>query len=127
MVWWQKIAALALAGAAGTLTRFAVGKLVQEWVGTVFPWGTVCINISGCFLFGFFWALGGERTVISSEARLIILTGFMGAYTTFSTFVFESSQMLTDKEWLPVLANISIQNVVGIGLFFLGLFLGRWI
>jgi len=127
MVLWQKIAGLALAGAVGTLTRFAIGKAVQQWVGAGFPWGTIAINISGCFLFGFFWALGGERMVISSEARLLILTGFMGAYTTFSTFVFESSQMLADKEWLLVLANISIQNVVGIALFFLGLFLGRWI
>ena len=125
MALWQKILWLSAAGAIGTLCRFALGKLVQQWAGIGFPWGTVSINITGCFLFGLVWALAGERTVIGSETRLIVLTGFMGAFTTFSTFVFESSQLLADREWLPALANISLQNVAGIGLFFAGLILGR--
>lgn len=125
MALWQKILWLGLAGAGGTLCRFAMSKLVQQWAGIGFPWGTVSINITGCFLFGLVWALAGERAVIGSEARLIVLTGFMGAFTTFSTFVFESGQLLADREWLPALANISLQNVAGIGLFFAGLILGR--
>jgi fluoride exporter len=125
-----KLLWLALAGVAGTLARYSLQGLVQGWSGSSFPWGTWAVNALGCFLFGVVWALGGERMLFgpnSAEIRTIILVGFMGAFTTFSSFAAESGNLLADKEWAWAAGNILLQNVSGIGLFFGGLFLGRWI
>jgi CrcB protein len=122
---WQKLAWIALAGAAGTLSRYALGGLVQKYCGERFPWGTLAINASGCLLFGIVWGLAEERLVISPEARFIILTGFMGAYTTFSTFAFETGAMLRDSEWLLAAGNLLGQNVLGLVCIFLGFAISR--
>ncbi len=121
----QKIVLLALAGACGTLARYGLAGVVHRWLGGNFPWGTAMVNVLGCLLFGFVWAAGSERAIISPEARFIILTGFMGAFTTFSTFVFESNQLLADAELLIGFANIFLQLLVGSGGFFLGLAIAR--
>lgn len=85
-----------------------------------FPWGTLVVNGLGCFLFGIVWALAEERLVISGETRLILLTGFMGAFTTFSTFAFETGAFVRDSEWLLAVTNLIGQNVLGLALVFLG-------
>jgi fluoride exporter len=120
-----KLAWLAAAGALGTLARYGVGGVVQRALGGAFPWGTLVVNAVGCLLFGLVWALAEERMVISGETRAILLVGFMGAFTTFSTFAFETSAMLRDAEWSFALANLLSQNVLGIVCFFAGLALGR--
>lgn len=120
-----KLAWLAAAGALGTLARYGVGGVVQRAVGGTFPWGTLVVNAVGCLLFGLVWSLAEERLVISGEIRAILLVGFMGAFTTFSTFAFETSAMLRDAEWSFALANLLSQNVLGIACFFAGLALGR--
>jgi len=120
-----KLAWLAAAGAVGTLARYGVAGVVQRALGGAFPWGTLVVNAVGCLLFGLVWALAEERMVISGETRAILLVGFMGAFTTFSTFAFETSAMLRDAEWSFALANVLSQNVLGIVCFFAGLALGR--
>jgi fluoride exporter len=120
-----KLAWLAGAGALGTLARYGVGGVVQRALGVAFPWGTLVVNAVGCLLFGLVWALAEERLVISGETRVVLLVGFMGAFTTFSTFAFETSAMLRDAEWSFALANVLSQNVLGIACFFAGLALGR--
>jgi fluoride exporter len=120
-----KLAWLAAAGAVGTLARYGVAGVVQRALGGAFPWGTLVVNAVGCLLFGLVWALAEERMVISGETRAILLVGFMGAFTTFSTFAFETSAMLRDAEWSFALANVLSQNVLGIACFFAGLALGR--
>jgi fluoride exporter len=127
---WSKLLWLSLAGVAGTLARYGLQGLVQKWTGPSFPWGTWAVNALGCFLFGAVWAMGGERMLFgasSAEVRGIILIGFMGAFTTFTSFAAESGNLLADKEWALAAGNIVLQNVSGIGLFFAGLFVGRWI
>ena len=123
----SKILWMALAGVAGTLSRYWLQGLVQRHAGSVFPWGTLAVNMAGCFLFGLVWSLAEHRLTISSETRTIILVGFMGAFTTFSSFAFESAQLMRDAEWLLAGANIVGQNVCGVAFLFLGLALGRWI
>ena len=123
----QQLGWLAVAGAAGTLCRYGLGSLVQRYCGTAFPWGTLAVNALGCFLFGLVWMLAEERLIISGPTRFIILTGFMGAFTTFSTFAFETSAFLRDAEWLPAVANLFGQNVLGLVCVFLGLIVGRWL
>jgi fluoride exporter len=119
-----KIAFLSIAGALGTLSRYALGGLVQNHTPLGFPWGTLVINVTGCLIFGFILPLT-ERGLLSSEMRIIITIGFLGAFTTFSSFVFETGQLLRDSEWLLAFANFAAQNVIGFAAFFVGLFLGR--
>ena len=87
--------------------------------------GTFAVNMTGCLLFGVIWSMAEERLVISGETRAIFLVGFMGAFTTFSTFMFESSALLRDSQWALAFGNIALQNVVGIAALFIGLAIGR--
>lgn len=121
----QKLILIAVAGAIGTLARYFLGGLVQRLYGGAFPWGTFAVNMSGTFLFGLVWALAEERLVISGEARAIILVGFMGAFTTFSTFMFETGELLRDSEFALAIGNIAMQNILGIVFLILGLAAGR--
>jgi CrcB protein len=116
---------LGLAGAAGTLARFGLYGLVQRLADTSFPIGTLAVNALGSFLFGIIWPLAEERLLISPDARRILLVGFMGAFTTFSTFAFETGQLAREAQWAAAIGNITAQNILGIGLFLLGLSLGR--
>jgi CrcB protein len=118
---------IGLAGAAGALTRYTLAGFVQQIMGSGFPWGTAAVNVLGSFLFGVVWSLADERLAISPEARTIILTGFMGAFTTFSTFMFETSNLLRDSQWLLAAGNIIGQIALGLIGLFLGLAVGRWI
>jgi CrcB protein len=122
---WQKILWIALAGAAGTLARFGLQAAVQRIGGFTFPWGTLAVNALGCLLFGIVWQLGEERLRISGEMRFIVLVGFMGAFTTFSTFAFETANLLRGAEWWLAAANFALQNTLGIALLFLGIAIGR--
>ena len=119
-----KLAWLALAGTLGTWARFGLAGLVQR-LGPSFPIGTLAVNTLGCFLFGVVWTLAEDRLIISGQTRFIILTGFMGAFTTFSTFAFETGQMMRDAEWLLAGLNVVVEVALGLGFFFLGIFLGR--
>lgn len=122
---WQKWLLLAVMGSVGTLARYGLSGLVQRWTGTDFPWGTLVVNMLGCFLFGLVWMLAEERLIISGETRFIILTGFMGAFTTFSSFAFETGELLRDSEWWLATGNLVAQNILGLVFLFLGLAVGR--
>lgn len=117
----QKIVLLALAGALGTTARFGLAALVHRIMGADFPWGTLVVNVVGCFLAGVFWALSQHTLAVSPQMRLVVMIGFMGAFTTFSAFMLETGQMMQDTGWLHALGNILLQNVVGILALFAGL------
>jgi fluoride exporter len=121
----QKLVLLALMGAVGTLARYGLQGLVQSWTGQGFPWGTLAVNVVGCFLFGLVWCLAEERMVISGQTRVIILVGFMGAFTTFSSFAFETGQLMRDSQWWMAVGNVAAQNILGVVFLFLGFALGR--
>ena len=121
----QKLGIMALAGAAGTLARYWMSGFVYDHFGRNFPWGTAMVNILGCFLFGLVWEMGEGRMLIRAETRAIILTGFMGAFTTFSTFIFESGGLLEDHRYLALFANLGFQTILGFAALFAGLALGR--
>lgn len=120
-----KLLIMALAGAAGTLARYWLSGAVYDILGRNFPWGTAAVNILGSFLFGLVWVLAEERLLISGETRVVILVGFMGAFTTFSTFIFESSSLASDTQWLRLGANAAGQVLVGFAALRLGFVLGR--
>lgn len=120
-----KLLVLMFAGGLGALARYGVSEWVQAYYGGQFPWATFVVNASGCFLFGLIWTLAHEKHVLSTEASFILLTGFMGAFTTFSTFAFETSAMLKTSHWLLALGNLALQNIGGILAVFLGIGLAR--
>ncbi len=121
----HKLVLLALAGALGTLARYGAAGLVQRVHGTSFPWGTLAVNLAGCFLAGLIWTLSESRWSLSGETRTIILVGFMGAFTTFSAFILESGELLRSAEWTYALANLTMQNVLGFAALFAGIALAR--
>lgn len=111
---FQNLVLLSIAGAAGTLARYGMSELVSHLIGRKFPWSTLSVNLIGSFLFGLVWTLADERKLISPQAGLVILTGFMGAFTTFSTFAFESSQLFSSGRWPLAVANLVAQNGLGL-------------
>lgn len=123
-----KLLLLASAGALGTLARYGSSQLVKRFANDAFPWHTLVVNAAGCFLFGLVVHLSaarGESDGWHPETRLIVLAGFMGAFTTFSTFAFETQDLLGDSQYALAALNIFAQNTVGIAFVFLGLFAGR--
>ncbi len=121
----QKLLLIGLAGALGALARYGLGGLVQRYAGVTFPWGTFMVNIIGAFLFGFIWSLVEQRLVISVETRVIILSGFLGAFTTFSSFMFETSSLIGEAQWGLAVLNVVGQVILGLMAMFLGLAAGR--
>ncbi|HWR03336.1 MAG TPA: fluoride efflux transporter CrcB [Humidesulfovibrio sp.] len=121
----QKYFVLCLAGAAGTLARFWVSGYVQRLAGEGFPLGNFLVNLSGCLLFGLVYAVVESRSGLPGDMRLYVLTGFMGAYTTFSTYMFESVALMQHGQWLAASANLLGQTVLGVVCIIAGLALGR--
>ena len=110
----KNVILIAVAGAAGTLSRYGLSTLVSSILGSDFPWGTFIVNILGCFLFGFIWSLEEHHLALGPQTRAIILTGFMGAFTTFSTFIFENNQLLSTSQWLNLSMNLMLQLLIGL-------------
>ncbi|WP_027181124.1 fluoride efflux transporter FluC [Oleidesulfovibrio alaskensis] len=121
----QKLLLIAIAGGLGSLSRYSLAGAVQRLFGASFPAGTFVVNITGCFLFGLVWGFLEGRLTLGPAARMIALTGFMGAFTTFSTFIFESVALLNSSQWLFAALNITGQIVLGILLLAAGLYLGK--
>lgn len=118
----QVILAVGLAGAAGALLRHGLGLMAAAWFGAGSPWGTLLINLVGCLGFGLGWSLLPAGAPV---LRLAVLTGFLGAFTTFSTFAHDSLQLLAAGRHGLLLLNLVAQNVLGGALVWLGAALGR--
>ncbi len=123
----QKLLVIGFAGALGTLARYGLSGIVQRYSGATFPWGTFVVNMLGAFLFGFIWSLAEQRLVITVETRVIILSGFLGGFTTFSSFMFESSALIREAQWGLAMLNLGGQIMLGLAAMFLGLTIGRMI
>jgi len=116
---------LTLAGALGTLTRYVSVDLVHRFAGSAFPWGTVSINVFGCFLAGFLWGVFEHRWPVNGDTRTIFLIGFMGAFTTFSAFILESGELIRAAEYARAIWNVLLQNGLGFTALFGGLVVSR--
>ena len=124
--WTMKILFVLLGGSLGALSRYGVSLLAVKLFGVKFPWGTLIVNLSGCFLIGLAFAWG-ERGfgIMNPSVRLFFMTGYLGALTTFSTFGLEIVTALQAGRYLVAAANILANNVIGIALVFLGMVVGR--
>ncbi len=124
---WQKLLFLGLAGAAGTISRYLFSGFVQKFNSGNFPLGTAAVNIIGCLLFGLIWATLENRLSNFNSIRPIIFIGFFGAFTTFSSFMYETSQLLDKSQWFLASVNIIGQNIIGLLSILVGLAIGRLI
>jgi fluoride exporter len=93
-------------GFLGANARYLLGGWIASRYGTLFPLGTFVINITGSFILGFFLTLAQERLIVNPNARLFFAVGFVGAYTTFSTFEYESIRLLQNRELFFGLVNV---------------------
>ena len=116
---------IGLAGMCGAISRYWLTGLAHRLMGSAFPWGTLSVNILGCFLFGLVFALAEERGILEEQTRVVLLVGFMGSFTTFSSLIFESSQFLRDAQWLPAGANYLGQTALGLIALWLGIVIIR--
>ncbi|OBK44329.1 fluoride efflux transporter CrcB [Mycobacterium sp. 1081908.1] len=109
---------VALVGGIGSVLRFVIDRAVARRAARAFPFGTLAVNISGAFLLGFL----GELT-LSKDAALVAGTGFVGAYTTFSTWMLETQRLGEERQTWTALANIVVSAALGIA----AVVLGQWV
>ena len=116
-----KLLLIAIGGAAGTLARYGAGMLLaRASEKSLFPFGTLAVNLVGCFLIGYLQGLFASRLSVSVEVQLMILIGFLGGYTTFSTFGWETASFLRDGQYVAAAINLMIHNVLGVTLVIVG-------
>ncbi|TAM40451.1 fluoride efflux transporter CrcB [bacterium] len=118
---------LVIGGAAGTVARYLLDGAVYRFVGTGFPYGTLVINISGCFILGLLTALADKKFILGPDARLLLMIGFCGAFTTFSTMIFETDSLVRNGQALRAFTNIFASVIFGFILFRIGSLIGEMI
>lgn len=104
--------AIGFAGALGALARYGVSVAALRWLGDEFPYGTLCVNLVGCFLLGVIAEMTLEDKGLAPQTRAIIGTGFLGAFTTFSTFGVDTYRAIQAGSWGVAASNVAI-NVIG--------------
>lgn len=118
---------IGIGGALGAVSRYGIALWVGQRWGRSFPLGTFVINVSGSFLIGLLMTLLAERFSVNPQWRLLLVVGFLGAYTTFSTFEYETGALLKDGEWAFAMLNVILSVVVGFIALKLGEMLGKTI
>lgn len=121
----QRLLWLSVAGAFGTVSRYSMCEACSKLHGGPFPLGTFVVNILGSFLFGLLYAFAQRKLFLTNELRVILLVGFMGAFTTFSTFAFDTAKMLRASQWMLAMGNVFAQVTCGIAALALGVTLAR--
>lgn len=123
----MQILYIAFFGACGCVSRYLFSGWVYHWLGRGLPWGTLAVNVLGSFLLGFLMEWGLRSTMLSPEVRMGIATGFMGGFTTFSTFSYETVRLLEEGSLLQAGANVLLNVVVCAVCAMLGIYLARQI
>jgi len=116
---------IALGGAIGAIARYLVAAAIQARIPAGFPWGTFVVNVTGCFAMGVAMTLLSERLVVHPNWRYLIPIGFIGAYTTFSTFEMETFRAVTEGALLVGAANVAASVVAGYAALWLGVLVSR--
>lgn len=116
---------IALFAIAGAFARYAQTLAVQRLLGRDFPYATLSINVMGSLLMGFLFFATLERTTLSPELRTGILTGGLGAYTTFSTFSFESLNLIENGEWVKAAAYMFLSVLLSVAAAMIGAYAAR--
>lgn len=123
----NNILAIAIGAAIGANLRYGIGLWAAQRLGTTWPYGTFIINLSGCLLIGLLLTLATNRLTLSEPMRLMLVTGLLGGFTTFSTFGYESVTLLNSGNWLAALSYVGGSVIGGLIAVIIGIGLGRWI
>lgn len=115
-----KIFLLAIGGSLGTLARYGLSSFVQQAHGGPFPLGTLLVNVIGCFIIGFLMETFQARRWGSQEVRGFMTVGFVGAFTTFSTFSYETNSLFRGGQWRMGTANMAASIILGLAAIELG-------
>ena len=118
----QHLLLIAFGGMFGTLLRYGISTFICQRMNDIFPWSTLVINLSGSLLIGICYELF-NRYIIPSDLRSLITIGFLGAYTTFSTYSLETVNLLREGEIRFCLINIILSNVVGLLMVMFGMYI----
>jgi CrcB protein len=113
---------IALGGAVGALLRYVISTVAQTQIGGVFPWGTLAVNVIGSFLIGVLFQLF-EQTIGSENLRILLITGGLGAFTTFSTYSLDTFLLIQNGKIGLGLLNLAISTSVGLAAVLLGIYL----
>lgn len=117
---------IAAGGALGALARYGLAGLVQRHAGPAFPAGTFAVNVLGCLLFGLVAGLATDRAALPPSTRPFVLIGLLGGFTTFSTYAYETFELLREGDLLGALANGLGQVLAGLLALWLGLAVASW-
>ncbi len=122
----KPLVALILGGSLGAVSRWGLHYFIDaKWSQSAFPWGILVVNVLGCFVFGFLFALCEAREWFSDTLRLGVFTGFLGSFTTFSTFGWNTFALLRDGQAGFAFANVGASVVLGLLAVWAGFLLGR--
>lgn len=122
MTFWL---AIALGGALGAIARFALSHQTYIWLGRDFAWGTLVVNLIGSFMIGLLTILLINKFAVSTEWRAFLIVGFLGSFTTFSTFSFETMQYIQIGELNKAMLNIAVSVVGCLIAVWIGLVAGK--
>lgn len=112
-------------GGLGSMTRLAVNTLFSRWLGTAWPFGTLFINVTGSFVIGLFLTLAGERLGLAAAWRYFVATGFLGGYTTFSSFEYETQRLVEVETPWHAAGYVGASVALGFAAAMLGVTLAR--
>jgi CrcB protein len=118
---------VALGGGVGAVSRYLISTWAAGKYGSGFPYGTLIVNVAGCFIIGAFMTLTTERIIVSPYWRLLITVGFVGGLTTFSSFSYETFKLLGDAEINYAMYNVALNMIVGFLATWLGISAARFI
>jgi fluoride exporter len=118
---------LLIGGLVGTASRYGLAGVISQKIGVGFPWGTMVVNLTGCLVIGFLDVIFEEKFLMSPNYRILLMTGFCGAFTTFSTLMLETSNLLKENEYLYAFGNVAISFVIGFAAFKLGAVIAKLI
>jgi CrcB protein len=121
----EKYFAVGVGGFVGSIARFWLSTYIGQRMGTRFPYGTFLVNISGSFLIGMVMTILAERTQLSPTWRYLVPIGFIGGYTTFSTFEFETLRAIQDGQFTIGLLNVVLSVVLGFAMVWTGAMVGK--
>ncbi len=121
----EELLVISLGAIVGANARYIISKYLARWLGPVFPFGTLFVNVAGSFVVGFFMIWATERVLMDPRWRLLLIIGFCGAFTTFSSFAFETMAYFEQGQWLLLATNFLSNNLLCLAAALGGMALAR--